>query len=156
MATIDFTLETDVPAGDVLAAAVDFSADRPALWPTIDPGVYRVHHLGGTSAEVTEGSAFLGGIWARERYDWSTPGMVRATVVDSNVFQPGSTWTLEAAETDGRTRVSVRSHRRARGPRGRVLGALLTIVGRKALAGNLELTLRVLSERRVAARGVPA
>lgn len=144
MANVEFVLDTAIPASDVLAAAVDFSDRRPALWPTIEPAAYRVHAAGDTWAEVTEGSRFLGLIWARERYRWDAPGVVRATVVDSNVFQPGSTWELEARETGEATRIAVRSRRRARGLRGRILGTMLTLAGRSILGANLRRTLDVL------------
>ena len=155
MANVDFGLDTAVPAPAVLAAAVDFSDRRPALWPTIEPSVYRVHAVGDSWAEVTEGSRFLGTIWARERYDWATPGTVRATVVDSNVFQPGGTWQLRAHDAGHATRLTIRSLRRARGLRGRILGATLTVAGRSILAGNLQRTLGVLAERPASA-GEPA
>jgi hypothetical protein len=153
MANVKFIRDTEVPAAAVLAAATDFSDRRPALWPTIDRAVFRVHEVGDSWAEVTEGSAFLGRIWARERYDWSTPGRVRATVLDSNVFRPGGTWELEASETDGRTKLRVWSRRGARGPRGRMLGAIMTLAGRSILASNLDRTLRVLAGERASVGG---
>jgi hypothetical protein len=148
MANVEFVLDTNVPAATVLAAATDFSDRRPTFWPTIRPGIYRVHALGDDWAEVTEGSAFLGTIWARERYDWSTPGTVRATVLDSNVFRAGGTWELTADEAEGGTQVRIRSRRRARGLRGRILGAILTVAGKGMLAANLEQTLRLLADDR--------
>ncbi len=153
MANVEFEHVTDVPAQAVLAAATDFSDRRPIFWPTIDPTVYRVHEVGDTWAEVTEGSAFFGTIWARERYDWSTPGSVRATVLDSNVFRSGGTWELQASTTDGRTKVAIRSRRQAFGARGRLLGALLTIAGRSILSGNLQRTVRVLEAKRTIGGG---
>ena len=79
MANVDFTVDSDLPAPVILAAAVDFSTRRPDLWPMIDRSVYEVHASGPGWAEVTEGSRFLGAIWAREHYDWSVPGVVQAT-----------------------------------------------------------------------------
>jgi hypothetical protein len=148
MANVEFDLETPVPPAAVLAAAVDFSDRRPDLWPTIERRVYRVHARGDTWAEVTEGSRFLGTIWARERYDWSTPGCVCATVLDSNVFRPGGTWELAATERDGRTKVTVTSRRKARGTRGRILGTVLSLAGPSILAGSLTRTLNLLAEGR--------
>ena len=65
MAKVRFTIECNLPAATVLAVATNFSAIRPRYWPNIDPKVYRVHSTSATSAEVTEGSAMFGGIWAR-------------------------------------------------------------------------------------------
>jgi hypothetical protein len=42
--------------------------------------VYQVHEVGPDWAEVTEGSKIAGGVWAWERYEWSAPGVVRATL----------------------------------------------------------------------------
>lgn len=42
-----------------------------------------IHEIGSTYADVTEGSAWAGGIWERARYDWSVPGLVTLTVTDS-------------------------------------------------------------------------
>ena len=81
--------DSDLPADTVLAAITDFSSRRPTLWPNIDPGIYKVHEVGADWADVTEGSKFAGGVWARERYEWSVPGVVRATVQDSNIFKSG-------------------------------------------------------------------
>ena len=155
MANVDFTVDSDLPAPAILAAAVDFSARRPDLWPTIARTVYAVHASGPDWAEVTEGSRFLGTIWARERYDWSVPGVVQATVVASNVFRPGGTWRLEVRATGGRTTATVSSRRRATGLRGRILGALLALAGRTILAGNLRRTLDVLAAGSVVRAGEP-
>jgi hypothetical protein len=146
MANVEFELETGIPASELLKAATDFTDHRPVLWPTIHRPVYRVHAVDATTAEVTEGSRFLGVIWARERYDWSGSSGVRATVVDSNCFQPGGTWELTALERDGQTIVTVRSSRRARGIRGRILGSMLTLAGRSILSSNLRRTLEILGD----------
>ena len=64
----------------------------------------QVHETGDTSAEVTEGTFVVGHFWERSRYDWSEPGLVKATVLDSNVLKPGSTWELQATlRNDGST-----------------------------------------------------
>ena len=92
MTTVCFTTESALSPADIRAALTDFSDRRPALWPNLDPRFYQVHDLGENWADVTEGSSFLGGIWERDRYDWSTPGVVRIDVVESNAFAPGSYW----------------------------------------------------------------
>jgi hypothetical protein len=100
----------------------------------IDPEVYKVHSKSATSADVTEGSAVIGGIWAREAYDWSEPNTVRATVQDSNAFQPGGTWQLRVtSRPEGCCTIEVLSHRQALGFKGRVIGTMLTLMGSKVL-----------------------
>lgn len=76
-------LETWLPSAAVLAAIVDFGADRPRIWKeSSHPKVFAVHATGSTWADVTEGVTVS---WSRERYDWSRPGIVRLTQLDSNV-----------------------------------------------------------------------
>ncbi len=150
VANIKFTIDSELPAEAVLAAATDFNERRPHLWPNIDPKVYRVHGKTSTTADVTEGSAVFGGIWAREAYDWSQPNTVRATVQDSNAFQPGGTWQLRATpRPEGGCHIEVTNHRVARGFKGRVIGTMLTLVGAKVLPAQLKLTLDIIGKELV-------
>ncbi|TMB91508.1 MAG: hypothetical protein E6J45_05470 [Chloroflexi bacterium] len=145
MAKIHFDIDSALPAETILAAAGDFSAMRPRYWTTIDPQVYRVHAHTATSADVTEGSAVLGGIWAREAYDLSEAGIVRARVQDSNVFQPGGIWELRATpRPGGGSHIEVLNHRQARGFKGHLLGVLMTLMGRKQLTQSLHRTLELV------------
>lgn len=146
MIEIRFSVDCDIPRERVLAAATDFSPRRPEIWSAIDPKAYQVHSVGATSADVTEGSAILGGIWARERYDWSTPGVVRAEVQDSNVFRPGSSWELRVSPgRDGGTTVEWLSRRYPRGPKGHLLGVMMRLGARRALEKGLRQTLATLA-----------
>ena len=147
MATFKFGLETNLSTTAVLDAATDFSDRRPRLWPNLDPTVYKVHALAPGRAEVTEGSAVLGGIWARESYDWSTPNVVRATVQESNVFQPGGTWELRATAAGGHCRLEISICREARGVRGHVLGALMSLMGPRIHKQSLQRTLAIISKQ---------
>lgn len=151
MARVAFTIDSDLAAETVLAVATDFSEKRPHYWPTIDPKVYRVHRTTATSAEVTEGSAVFGGIWAREAYDWSEPRTVCATVQDSNVFRPGGRWQLRVTpRREGGCRIDVLNHRQARRIKGRVVGAMLTLMGAKVLPKQLRQTLDIVSKEAAA------
>jgi hypothetical protein len=145
MARVHFTLETPVPADEVLAAAIDFSDRRPDLWPNISRRLYTVHEVGDTWAEVTEGTNTMGGIWARERYDWSKPGVVRGTVQESNVFRPGGMWEIRVQPTiTGGSRIELMRDRRGKG-KGKFIESMLSIVGRKVLSSQLQQTLDILS-----------
>jgi polyketide cyclase/dehydrase/lipid transport protein len=149
MTRVQFTLETDVPSERVLAAAVEFSERRLQLWPNISRRFYTVHEVGETSADVTEGSDTMGGIWARERYEWSTPGTVRATVQDSNVFQAGGTWEIRVHPTQsGGSHIELTRNRRGKGIKGRIIETLLAIAGRKVLSTGLQQTLDILARSR--------
>lgn len=153
MTRIHVTLETAVPAEQVLAAATDFSERRPDVWPNISRRFYTVHEIGETWAEVTEGSNTMGGIWARERYEWSTPGVVRAVVQDSNVFRTGGTWEMRVYPTEsGGSHIEFARARRGAGLKGRVIEAMLTIAGRKVLSDGLQQTLQRLTNGAAADR----
>ena len=138
MARVEFQVESPLAPDRVIAALVDFGDRRPDLWPAIDPSVYRVHEVGESWAEVTEGSDVLGGIWARERYDWSTPGVVTATIQDSNLWRPGGTWALKAEALPGvGSRLTVVRDRRAKTLKARLLEGALRIAGSRMLAAEL-------------------
>jgi len=138
MARVQFELRSPLGPDEVLANLVDFGERRLRLWPGIDPAVYRVHDVGEGWADVTEGSDVFGGIWARERYDWSTPGVVRATVQESNVWHPGGTWTLRAEPgSNGDSRLTVIRDRRPRNAKARLLEGLMRIAGARMLASEL-------------------
>jgi hypothetical protein len=101
MTTILLTVTTPVAPERVMRAFTDFTPQRLHTFPNIDPRYYEVHTIQATSAEVTEGSAFLGGVWERAHYDWSQPGDITITVQASNAFTAGSfgTITLPLART---------------------------------------------------------
>ncbi len=114
--------ETSVTPEQVLEAAHDFSERRAELWPDVHVAHLQVHKIGEKFAEVTEGNPWpIGYVWERLRYDWSEAGSVKGTVVDSNLFKPGSTWEIHAAPTDGGSRVDVIAVRHLRGFKGRLL-----------------------------------
>lgn len=138
MARVRFELRSPLGPDEVLANLVDFGERRLQLWPAIDPDVYLVHDVGEDWADVTEGSDVFGGIWARERYDWSTSCVVRATIQESNAWHPGGTWTLRAEPgSDGGSRLTVIRDRRAKNARARLLEGLMRIAGARMLASDL-------------------
>jgi hypothetical protein len=93
--------ETSASPEQVLAAAYDFSEQRARIWRNVTVKHLEVHEHGDTWAQVIEGTIVLGVFWERCRYDWSAPGAVTATVLDSNVFRPGSKFELRAAPHEG-------------------------------------------------------
>jgi hypothetical protein len=132
-------LDSDVPAERVLAAATDFSERRPDWWPNISRDFWRLHGQGENWAEATEGSP---GVWARERYEWADDRIV-GTTQESNVWQPGGTWTLIAEPRDRGSHVRVVLDRRCKG-RGWIFYPMVAIFGRRMFERNLEKTLKVL------------
>ena len=137
MPRLVFEAETSAPPERVFEAAHDFSDRRPELWPNIDAEYYEVHEVGPDFAEVTEGTKFLGASWARERYDWSQPGVVRTTTTDSNVFESGS-WQMTATPSDGGSHVEVINHRdMKRSPKGAIVSLSMRL-GKPVLTRHLK------------------
>ena len=100
MPTITVIADSPLAPERVLAAGYDFTERRPEIFPAVSTEHLELHKLGQSSADVTEGTpAGIGTNWERCRYEWSTPGSVKATVTDSNVYQPGSSWELRAVPT---------------------------------------------------------
>lgn len=149
MSRLHLTVSADtlLPADRIRAALIDFSAHRAELFPNVDPEYVKVTALGPTAAEVTEGSHVLGGIWERNRYDWSEPDMVRAETVDSNTWAEGSTWLYRFREQPGEgTAVELEVTRIARNWRGRLVVLALRLAGRRRFAAELRTTLRRIGE----------
>jgi hypothetical protein len=88
MPRIEIDIDSPLAPERIRAALIDFSERRPERWPGLNPKEYRVYAVGDTWAEVREGNG--GPIWARERYDWSRPGNVTWTVLESGFSKPGS------------------------------------------------------------------
>jgi len=149
VAKFSFVLDSPVSPQAFLAALVDFSDRRIETWPTIDPRVYRVHATTASTADVTEGSAIFGGLWGRERYDWSTPGVVKLTLIESNVGLPGGLWEYRIGPGEaGGSHIEMRYDRKSKGLKGRALGALLQVTGGKPFLQNLTRTLDILASAR--------
>ena len=144
MAKLSYGADSSISPDRVLSGTTDFTERRPEIWPNISRKYYEVHEVGKTSADVTEGSDLFGGIWARERYDWSNPNMVRATIQESNIFKQGGLWEMHVEGKDRGSRVEVRYHRQAKGLKGRVVGALTQVMGRRVLTRDLNKTLDIL------------
>jgi hypothetical protein len=125
--TIRFQLLTDLPPDRVLNALIDH-------------GHFRVHGQGPGWADVTEGNALA---WERNRYEWNAAaGEVTVTAVESDTWAPGSQWRYRLLSTpSGGTDVQVTVVRTGRGPRGMLIGALMTWFGRRMLRSDMEKVL---------------
>ncbi|GAA1094019.1 MULTISPECIES: hypothetical protein [Kitasatospora] len=143
--TIRVAVETSVAADRVLEAAHDFSPRRPAVFPAVSPKHFRVHRVGESSADVTEGSRAGVVVWERCAYDWSRPGSVEARVVDSNVYAPGSTWELTATPTASGSHVEMIWVREFLGtPGARLLSLAYRTVGPRMFRHDARRVLRAL------------
>lgn len=127
MAKIAFDIDTPLPPEKVTAMFLDFSDKRPETWPGLAADAYEVYEVGDTWAEIREGNK-QPRVWARERYDWSKPGVISWTVVESNFSRPGSH--LEAyvrPGPNGGTRLHVDWERWPSSLMGRVALALIVL-----------------------------
>jgi len=128
MPRVAFDVHTVLPAATVLTMLTDFTARRPALWPTLSPKLYEVYELGPTSADVKEGSSKPVVIWERAHYDWSVPGRVRWTVHASNYCTQGSYVEAEVHDVDdGGATVHVEWNRTGVGLKGKTLIARVVL-----------------------------
>jgi hypothetical protein len=100
MARIEFDVDTTLPPEKVKAMFLDFSEGRPDTWPGLARDQYKIYSVGETSAEIREGNK-RPKVWARERYDWSRPGIVKWEVVESNFSKPGSFLEAHLNEKEG-------------------------------------------------------
>ena len=140
VARIEFELRTDVPPEAIRAALLDFSENRPELWPGLPAAQYEVYEVGDTWAEIREG--YRGRIWARERYDWSEPGTVRWTTVDSGFATAGSYVVIDIEPREGGgSRLQVTWQRGGKGVFGKLFVGLMVLTRgiaiRRSIASGL-------------------
>ncbi|MFL6177853.1 MAG: hypothetical protein ACJ715_14460 [Ornithinibacter sp.] len=135
-----FTVRTTLPPDQVLTVLTDFGPERAHRWPNTDQAHYQVHEVGPDWAEVTEGNA-MG--WERERYSWDAgAGTVSIDTLDSNLWGPGSGWRYVIEPTAAGSEVHVTLTRAPKSLLGRVVGALIPVVGARTLGKQLESVLR--------------
>jgi hypothetical protein len=140
--------QTRVPAARILEAARDFSKRRAEMWPDVHVEHLTVHEIDETSADVTEGNPWpIGFVWERLHYDWSEAGRLSGTVIDSNIFHPGSTWELRATPTDLGCCVEVIAVRHLKGFRGKLLAPVFPLgLAKRTVAEHLRHFLSVVEE----------
>lgn len=145
MATTRFKVHTSLSPNEVLELFTDFGADRASRWPNIDHAHFELHYSGPGWAEVTEGNA-LG--WERERYSWDAQaGTIKIDTLESNLWGPGSGWCYELEPTPGGTDVQVTLTRVAKSFRGKLVGALIPIVGARTLGRQFRSVLAKAESR---------
>jgi len=146
VAKIHYEADGTVSAERFIAALTDFSERRPELWPNLDAKYYELHELGDTWADVTEGTDLFGGVWAHERYDWSEPGHVQLRLIEAVDFSPGTVIDYRVtSRPDGGCHVAVDFQRIAVSARGRLIGLLVQLMGRRRFAADLRETLDQLA-----------
>jgi hypothetical protein len=96
----EFDFATTATPDQVIELMIDFSPNRPHRWPASSTKAFEVYRVGDTDADIREGQDFPK-LWATWHYDWSVPGSVTLTVVESDALAAGSFMTLTATPTDG-------------------------------------------------------
>ena len=140
MATTRFTVNTKLSPSDVMAVITDFGPDRARWWPNVDEAHFELHDQGPDWAEVTEGTGIA---WERERYSWDTAaGTVTIDTLDSNLWAPGSGWRYELVPTAEGTELHVSLTRLPNSFKGRLIAALIPVVGARALGRQFQSVLR--------------
>ena len=145
MATIHLNQTTTATPEQFVAALTDFGPGRSKIFGRSADGYLKVHDQGPGQADVTEGS---GGIWERLHYDWSDPNRVVLTTTDSNTWggRSGHTYTF-TRQPNGTTDVDVVVVREGKNLKGRAVGLLLAIAGKRILGRELEKTVTAIEAR---------
>jgi hypothetical protein len=131
MSTIHLRQHTTLTPEQYIAGLTDFGPGRSKVFSNSADDYLKVHRLGATDADVTEGS---GGVWERLRYDWSDPDRVVLNTTDSNVWGGRSGYVYSFSRTaDGGTDVKVVIVREGKNAKGRLLAVVLGTVGKGVL-----------------------
>ena len=161
MRTLSFSFDTSLPPRRVLEAAHDFTDRRSDVFPAVEAEHFEVHGISDQHADVTEGTGTgIGTNWERCRYDWSNPGSVTAAVTDSNVYAPGSSWTITAIAAPHGSQVEMTWARSfIHTSRGRIFGTAFRLAGRpifRKYAGQIIDNLETLEGQRGATNSASA
>ena len=141
MPRVEIDLESSASPEQVIAGLTNFTEQRPALWPGLNPMKYHVYQVGDTWADVQEGNNDQ--VWARERYDWSTPGTVRWTVQESDFSSTGDfVEAVVSAKPGGGSRIHLRWSRHGKTLLGKAIVALIALSGGRPVKQSMMAGLR--------------
>ncbi|HKD05741.1 MAG TPA: hypothetical protein VKB79_07560 [Bryobacteraceae bacterium] len=146
---IHFHQTTTATAGEYIAGLTDFGPGRAKLFSNSADEYLKVHHLGRSEADVTEGS---GGIWERLHYDWSNPKRVVLTTTDSNIWGGASGHIYNfTSRPDGLTDIDLDVVREGKNLKGWLLGLVVRTVGKGVLGNAFENSVKAIEARKAAA-----
>ena len=145
MPTIHLKQTTTATPEEFIAGLTDFGPGRAELFGNSTDEYLKVHDRGPDWADVTEGSR---GTWERLHYDWSDPVRVVLTTTDSNAWggSSGHTYTF-TRRPDGTTDVDVVAVREGKNLRGRLLGVVVGVLGKRFLDKALASTIKAIEAR---------
>jgi len=149
MSTIHLHQTTTLKPEQYIAGLTDFGPGRSKLFGNSADEYLKVHQLGRTHADVTEGS---GGVWERLRYDWSDPNHVVLTTTDSNIWGGASRHTYTfTRRPDGTTDIDVVVVRDGKNFKGWLLGLVLGTIGKSVLEKAFVNSVKAIEARNGAA-----
>ena len=142
---IHFHQTTTLTPEQYIASLTDFGPGRSKLFGNSADEYLKVHHRGGTEADVTEGS---GGIWERLHYDWSNPYHVVLTTTDSNLWggASGHTYTF-TRQPNGTTDIDVVVVREGKNLKGRLLSLVVRTIGKRVLETAFANSVKAIEAR---------
>lgn len=142
---IHFHQATMLTPEQYIAGLTDFGPGHSKIFGNSADEYLKVHHLGRTEADVTEGS---GGIWERLHYDWSNPNHVVLTTTDSNTWGGASGHTYNFTRNpNGTTNIDVDVVREGKNFKGMMLGLVLRTIGRSVLEKAFENSVKAIEAR---------
>jgi hypothetical protein len=128
------SVTSPLPPREALQRLTDFSPARAENWPGVNDNTLIVHSKGDSWAEVTEGTKIA---WERERYTWdAAAGTVSAVTLNSNIWGPGSGWNYTIMPEGTGSRVEVTAVRKGYGIKGKLVGAVLSLIGKRLLTSS--------------------
>ena len=134
MPVLHVSVASPLPPQEALQRLTDFSPARAEAWAGVDDDNLVVHGTGDGWAEVTEGNK-LG--WERARYTWdATAGTVSAVTLNSNIWAAGSGWNYTIMTEGTGSRVEVTAVRKGYGIKGKLVAALLSVVGKRFITSS--------------------
>jgi hypothetical protein len=154
MSTIHLHHTTTLTPEQYIAGLTDFGPGRSKLFGNSTDDYMKVHSLGRTQADVTEGSR---GIWERLHYDWSDPNHVVLKTTDSNTWGGASGHTYNfTRRPDGKTDIDVVVVRDGKNLKGWILGLVVGTIGKSVLEKAFVNSVNAIEARSAAARGMAA
>jgi hypothetical protein len=145
MSTIHLHQNTTLTPEQYIAGLTDFGPGRSKLFGNSADDYLKVHQLGLTDADVTEGS---GGIWERLHYDWSDSNHVVLTTTDSNLWGGASGHTYNfTRQPNGTTDIDVDVVREGKTLKGKLLGLVLGTVGKGVLEKAFVSSVKAIEAR---------
>jgi hypothetical protein len=154
MSTIHLHRTTTLTPEQYVAGLTDFGPGRSKLFGNSADKYMKVHSLGRTQADVTEGS---GGIWERLLYDWSDPNHVVLKTTDSNTWGGASGHTYDfTRRPDGTTDIDVVVVRDGKNLKGWMLGLVVGTIGKGVLEKAFVNSVKAIEARSGTTRSMAA